>query len=67
VAARQSFGGPAPSLVTARIGQQQALLAKQRSAIAATVRRVADAQDLLRQRVQTLISSEPAVTCVRQA
>lgn len=67
VAARQSFGGPAPSLVAARIGQQQALLAKQRSAIAATVQRVADAQDLLRQRVQTLISSEPAVTCVRQA
>ncbi|KAG1522642.1 hypothetical protein G6F51_014583 [Rhizopus arrhizus] len=67
VAGRQSFGGPAPRLVTGRIGEQQAELAKQRSAIAATVQRVADAQDLLRQRVQTLISSESAVTSVLEA
>jgi argininosuccinate lyase len=67
VAARQSFGGPAPSLVTGRIGEQQAVLAKQRSAIVATEQRVVDAQDLLRQRVQTLISSESAVTSVLEA
>ncbi|MNV69278.1 hypothetical protein D3C71_1621820 [compost metagenome] len=64
MAARQSFGGPAPGLVLGHIDEQKALLAGKRGDVAKTVQRVADAQDLLRQRVQTLVSSESAVHSV---
>lgn len=65
VAARQSFGGPAPGLVINHIEEQRTRLARKRSIIAATAQRVANAQDLLRQRVHALVSSESAVPSVQ--
>jgi argininosuccinate lyase len=58
VAARRSLGGPAPSLVRARIGEQRTPLQGKRSVIEAAASRAREAQALLQQRIGALISSE---------
>ncbi|MFM0737047.1 argininosuccinate lyase [Paraburkholderia xenovorans] len=58
VAARRSYGGPAPSLVSARLEVQKAKLLKQRQVIAATSKRLRDAENLLKSRVESLVSAD---------
>lgn len=67
VAARQSFGGPAPWLVREHIEEQRALLGKKGSVIDATVRRVGEAQELLQRRIRVLVSSDTGVPAVQGA
>lgn len=67
VAARVSPGGPAPDGVRAHIQAQRRLLDRQRSVVAASVRRVTEAQALLQQRVNQLVSSETAERSIRLA
>ncbi|MFM0337691.1 hypothetical protein [Paraburkholderia fungorum] len=58
VAARQSYGGPAPRLVLARIEVQEANLLKQRQAFEATSKCLSDAETLLNTRVEALVSRQ---------
>jgi argininosuccinate lyase len=58
VAARQSYGGPAPHLVLEHIDEQRLSLSKKRAVIDATVERVGDARDLLQRRIRALVASE---------
>lgn len=58
VAARRSFGAPAPDGVLQRIGEQRLSLKKRADAIDAVGHRLAEAQTLLEQRTRALVSSE---------
>ncbi|MGE8691574.1 MAG: argininosuccinate lyase [Achromobacter sp.] len=67
VAARRSLGGPAPSLVRARIGEQRDALRKRRGVIEAAGHRVREAQALLQRRIGALISTETGMPAVQGA
>ncbi len=58
VAARRSYGGPAPHLVLGHIEEQKLALQKKIEAIDATVQRVSAARDTLQRRIRALILSE---------
>ena len=58
VAARQSYGGPAPDRVLEHIDEQRLLLGSKRAVLDATVQRVSDARDLLQRHVRALVSSQ---------
>lgn len=60
VAARQSYGGPAPSLVLPRIDVQNARSGQLRHVLEAAAAYVDDAEALLTERVESLISSGDA-------
>ena len=57
VAARRSYGGPAPTLVLAGIEVQKARLLKQRQVLGTTSKRLSDAENLLKTRVEALVSN----------
>jgi argininosuccinate lyase len=61
VAARRSYGGPAPELVLARIEVQKARLLEQRQVFEATSKRLSDAGNLLKTRVEALVSNRDRV------
>lgn len=67
VAARRSLGGPAPSLVRARIGEQREALRKRRGVIEAAGHRTREAQALLQRRIGALISTETGLPAVQGA
>jgi argininosuccinate lyase len=55
VAARRSYGGPAPNQVLEHMDEQRHSLNKKKEAIDATVQRVRHAQETLQQRIRALI------------
>ena len=60
VAARQSYGGPAPLRVLEHLHEQRLSIGKKREVIDATVRRVSEARALLQRRMRALVASEEA-------
>ena len=54
VAARQSYGGPAPRIVLEHLEEQRLSLKKKKEVIHATVQRVSAARDLLQRRIREL-------------